>query len=211
MGGQRAAGSLRRYFKSESLGQSEALTIGKSLSTIRCDMLRYGFGNNKSNLLSVTIKCLYSHPASLGVIYYRIGQWLQPSRHHPVGLVLWFFYRLGYPIVRMYSGVELSPQAQIGPGLSIFHFGPTVIHPGSIAGKNLTLLHGVTIGMAKTGTPRIGDNVFVGAHASVIGGVAIGNNVQIGAGAVVTSDLPDNCVAVGIPARPLSGTVPVVE
>jgi serine O-acetyltransferase len=208
---QRFAGSLWNDDKSEVLRQSKAPSFRKSLAVIRSDLLRYGFGDDRTNLLFITIKCLYSHPASLGVIYYRIGQWLQPNRNRFIGFLPWIFYRLGYPIVRMYSGVELSPLVQIGPGLAIFHFGPTVIHPGSIAGKNLTLLHGVTIGIAKTGTPCLGDDVFIGAHASVIGGVVIGNHVQIGAGAVVTADLPDNCVAVGSPARPVSNNGPKME
>jgi serine O-acetyltransferase len=83
------------------------------------------------------------------------------------------------------------------------HFGPTIVHADVVAGKNLTLMHGVTIGAAKTGIPRLGDDVAIGIGAAVIGGIVVGNNVQIGAGAVVTKDLPDNCTAVGIPAQPI--------
>jgi serine O-acetyltransferase len=181
------------------------------LAIIRSDLARYGSGSGKSNLFSKFISCIYSHPASLGVVYYRLGQWLWPKRRQVPGVLFWYLYRFCYPMVRMYSGVELSPQVQIGSGLSIFHFGPTVIHPLSIAGRNLTMLHGVTIGEAKSGVPRIGDNVLIGAHATLIGGIVVGDNVQIGAGAVVTTDLPDNCVAVGIPAKPVASRLPSLE
>lgn len=73
------------------------------------------------------------------------------------------------------------------------------------AGKNLSVYQGVTIGNKGNGsrseiTPTIGDNVSICANATVIGGIKIGNNVVIGAGSVVTKDVPDNCVAHGNPA-----------
>ena len=74
------------------------------------------------------------------------------------------------------------------------------------AGKNLSVYQGVTIGNKGNGsrseiTPTIGDNVSICANATVIGGIKIGNNVVIGAGSVVTKDIPENVVAVGNPCR----------
>ena len=75
-------------------------------------------------------------------------------------------------------------------------------------GRNCNLSHGVTLGQAnrglQTGTPIIGDDVFIGPGAMIFGSVRIGNNVAIGANSVVTKDVPDNAVVVGSPGRVVS-------
>lgn len=85
----------------------------------------------------------------------------------------------------------------IGGGLVLIHGFQTLINGGCHIGKNCTILHGVTIGSAHEKSPVIGDNVFIGAGAIIIGDIKIGNNVKIGAGTVVTNDIPDNCTVVG--------------
>lgn len=77
----------------------------------------------------------------------------------------------------------------------------TVIHPRAIIGKKVVIQHAVTIGEIDDATPIIGDNVYIGAKATIIGGARIGNNAKIGAGDVVLKDVPDGCSAVGVPAR----------
>ena len=80
--------------------------------------------------------------------------------------------------------------------------------PDARIGRNCNINHGVTIGTTYggkfPGTPVIGDNVYLGPGSKVIGGITIGNNVAIGANAVVTAPVPDNAVAVGVPARVVS-------
>ena len=73
----------------------------------------------------------------------------------------------------------------------------------TVIGKNCTLRHGVTIGnrQAVDDVPVIGDHVDIGAGAKILGKIRIGNNVSIGANAVVITDVPDNHIAVGVPAR----------
>jgi len=75
-------------------------------------------------------------------------------------------------------------------------------------GKNCNISHGVTVGQmnrgGRKGTPTIGDNVYIGPGARVIGQIRIGNNVAIGANTVVTKDVPDNAVLVGAPGRVIS-------
>ncbi len=169
---------------------------------IKSDLKRYNNENDK--LLHSLIKAAYTHPAFIGLVWYRIGHTLWEKRNNPIFFFLLTINRILYPLVRIHSGLELSPRAQIGPGLYIAHFGPTVVHPNTRAGSNLTLLQGVTIGEHNNGVPTFGNNVAIATGAKVIGGITIGDNVTIGAGAVVVKDVPDNCTVVGIPAKSIS-------
>jgi serine O-acetyltransferase len=100
----------------------------------------------------------------------------------------------------MLHGIDIPPSVPIGPGLYIPHPFGTVVMARRI-GAGTTLVSCVTIGMRNEPTfPVIGDNVYVSAGARVLGGITIGNNVAIGANAVVLRDVPDDHVAVGVPA-----------
>lgn len=106
-------------------------------------------------------------------------------------------------------GIEIASACPIGPGLFLPHTQGTVIGAAAI-GSNVTIFQGVTLGAKSLDfdyspclRPKLGSGVTVGAGAKVIGHVFIGDNSTIGANAVVVSDLPDNCTAVGIPAKPL--------
>ena len=105
-------------------------------------------------------------------------------------------------------GAALEAQSEIGPGLYLGHTGAIRIHPEVKAGKNLSLGPCVIIGqrgVGKTGVPILGDDVYIGVGAKILGNVRIGNNVKIGANAVVLEDVPDNVTAVGVPARIIRG------
>jgi serine O-acetyltransferase len=108
-----------------------------------------------------------------------------------------FFYRLNAAV----GHAVIGRGADFGPGFVILHSFGIVINTQVRAGKNLVLEHGVTIGAEKGKCPVLGDNVFIGAGAKIIGPVRIGSDVKIGANAVVTRDLPDGATAVGVPAR----------
>lgn len=71
-----------------------------------------------------------------------------------------------------------------------------IISHNAKIGKNATIFHNVTIGEGKGGAPTIGDSVYIGAGAMVIGSVQIGNNVRIGAGCIVIHDVPDDATVV---------------
>ena len=103
------------------------------------------------------------------------------------------------------TGIEIHPGAQIGKGLFIDHGMGVVIGETTIIGDNCLIYQGATLG--GTGKdkgkrhPTLGNNVLVGAGAKVLGPFKVGNNVKIAANAVVLNEIPDNCTAVGVPAR----------
>jgi serine O-acetyltransferase len=168
------------------------------LEYLRSDIDRYRTEN--SGWLSTIIKALYTHPSFLGVLYYRIERSLWTHKRNPISFILFIFTRFLYPIIRIYSGLEISPKAQIGKGFYVGHFGPTVIHPDTIAGDQLTIMHGCTIGSNGFGVPVISDNVSIGTGAALLGGIHIGKNVLIGPGAVITTDVEEG-TAISIPTR----------
>ncbi len=95
----------------------------------------------------------------------------------------------------------ISPECKIGQNVRFMHLDGVTIGSGAIIGDNCTIYHQVTIGKEKEKFPVIGEDVTIYAGAKIIGDVKIGNGAVIGANAVVLQDVPDNCVAVGIPAR----------
>ena len=105
-------------------------------------------------------------------------------------------------------GISIPPDAEIGAGFYIGHFGGIIISSRCRIGANCNISQGVTLGKANRGKhrgfPVLGDNVYLGPGAKVVGGIQIGNNVAIGANCVVTQDIPDNAVVVGIPGKVIS-------
>ena len=107
--------------------------------------------------------------------------------------------------MRLLTGVEIHPGAQIGQGVFIDHGTGVVIGETAVVGDGCTIYQGATLGGTgkETGKrhPTIGENVMVGAGSKILGPVNVGDNSKIAAGAVVLTDIPANCTAVGIPAR----------
>jgi len=105
-------------------------------------------------------------------------------------------------------GFEIAHIAEIGPGLMIGHCGQVIVHPKVVIGRNCNISQGVTIGVSNrgenAGVATVGDDVYIGPGAKIIGKISIGNRVAIGANAVVTKDVPDDGVVVGIPAKLIS-------
>ena len=102
---------------------------------------------------------------------------------------------------------SVSVDAEIGHGTVFYHRGiGCVVHPKSIIGEDCKIFQGVTIGSKWSGSnclgeaPRIGNNVMIGTGAVILGDIDIGDNSIIGANAVVTHSIPENSLAVGVPA-----------
>ena len=117
----------------------------------------------------------------------------------------YFTARLISQSARLLTGIEIHPGATIGRGLFIDHGSGVVIGETAIIGDNCTLYQGVTLGGTGKDTgkrhPTLGNKVMVGAGAKVLGPFRVGDRAKIAAGAVVLGEIPDDCTAVGIPAR----------
>ena len=133
---------------------------------------------------------------------------VQVFNRYIVTKIIFFPYFMFYRFcVEWVLGIELPRKLQIGKGLSLYHGQALVVNKSTIIGEHCVLRNSTTIGHKKLADgsfskcPRIGNNVDIGANVCIIGGITIGDNVIIGAGSVVTRDLPSNCVVVGNPAR----------
>jgi serine O-acetyltransferase len=156
------------------------------------------------------IKAIYSNdPAATGFqpfIYAGLHAiLLHKYIIHPLYILhLHFFARLISQLSRFLTGIEIHPGAVIGKGLFIDHGMGTVIGETVIIGDNCILFHNVTLGGTGNHTgkrhPTVGNNVLIGANATILGPCVIGNNVKIGAETVIINRIvPDNCTVVGAP------------
>lgn len=143
---------------------------------------------------------------------YRYNFWMRTcaySKGNPLlRYTLYPFARLvlGHLVYKL--GISIPATTRIGSGFYIGHFGGIVVSQKATIGKNCNISQGVTIGRTNRGKnqgyPVLGDNIYIGPGAVIAGGVRIGNNVAIGANCVVTMDIPDNSVVVGVPGRIIS-------
>jgi serine O-acetyltransferase len=118
---------------------------------------------------------------------------------------------------RFITGIEIHPAAKIGKNLFIDHGMGVVIGETSEIGDNVTIYHNATLGGISPSInsneqrhvkrhPTLKDNVVVGSGAQVLGPIEVGKNAKIGSNAVVTKDVPENAVMIGIPARNVGTT-----
>jgi serine O-acetyltransferase len=169
------------------------------ITLIRGDLQRYMLGRKDLNAF------LYAYLRVAGfkyVFWLRVSVWSSNK-----GRRFWILNRFARMLLDHFKykfGISIPYNTQIGPGFYIGHFGGIVVNSAAKIGSNCNISQGVTIGQAnrgtRKGTPVIGDNVYIGPGAKIIGAVRVGNHCAIGANAVVTHDVPDNAVVAGIPA-----------
>ena len=138
------------------------------------------------------------------VATYRFGQWANAEAPRPLRPLAKAAYLVAFKLVESATGVSIPAQARIGKGFYIGHFGNIIVHPETVMGERCSISHGVTIGVLggdRLGVPRLGDDVYVGCGAKILGPVTIGDGAIIGANAVVLDDVPAGATAVGVPAR----------
>ena len=144
---------------------------------------------------------------------FKFNFWMRTCHYTRSNLVLRFlvYHTFGHPMYMRYTykfGISIPFETQIGSGFYIGHFGGIVVNEECVIGKNCNISHGVTLGVVnrgdKQGCPTIGDNVYIGPGAKIVGKIKVGNFAAIGANCVVTHDVPDYGVVVGIPGRVIS-------
>ena len=143
-----------------------------------------------------------------GFKYTCILRLIQAMNKYKYLFIVTYMLKMKLLSMQKHYGIQIPWNTRIGKGFYIGPFGTIVINGATIIGDNVNISHGVTIGQSnrgsKKGTAIIGNEVYIGPGAKIIGHVVIGNNVAIGANAVVTKDVPDNACVVGVPARVIS-------
>lgn len=176
-------------------------SLSQCIEYIFSDAYRYTGNYKKLSMLKLYLSTIGFRYSTIMRIccYLRSRKWL------------WLIYlcmRLKLRHLSYKSGIQIPDTAQIGKGFYIGHFGCIVVNYNAILGNNINISQGVTIGQTnrgdKQGVPTIGNEVYIGPGAKIIGKINICNNVTIGANAVVISDIPDNACVAGVPAKILS-------
>ncbi len=141
---------------------------------------------------------VFLYPSFKVKLYYKISHFLYKRKRFLIARII-------SEKAKRKTGIEIHPGATIGKNLFIDHGMGVVIGETCVIGDNVTLFHGVTLG--GTGKekgkrhPTIGNNVFIGSGAKILGNITIGNNVKIGANSVILESIPDNVTVVGIPGK----------
>lgn len=146
--------------------------------------------------MSRALQLLVTRPGALAVVLYRLSHALWVRGLHFLAEVVW---RISFSL----TGADIHPASEIAGGLRLPHSSGVVVGRDVVIDRNVTLMQGVTLGGSGRqffdedfvdGHPRIGDHTWVMSHAAVLGPVTVGSRCMIGAGAVVTKDLPDGTI-----------------
>ena len=151
------------------------------------------------------LSLILTYPGVKAIFFHRIANFFAIAKFDLVARII-------SQLSRFFTGIEIHPKAKIGKNLFIDHGMGVVIGETSDIGDNVTIYHMATLGGISPSInsdkqreikrhPTLQDNVVVGSGAQVLGPITIGKNAKIGANAVVTKDVPENGVMVGIPAK----------
>ena len=160
---------------------------------------------NRDPAAKSKLSVILTYPGVKAVFFHRIANFFSIAKLDLIARIISQFSRF-------LTGIEIHPKAKIGENLFIDHGMGVVIGETSEIGNNVTIYHMVTLGGISPSInsddqrnskrhPTLMDNVVVGSGAQVLGPVVVGKNAKIGANAVVTKDVPENAVMVGVPAK----------
>ena len=156
------------------------------------------------------LSIVLTYPGAKAVFFHKIANFFAIAKFHLVARII-------SQLSRFLTGIEIHPRANIGKNLFIDHGMGVVIGETSEIGDNVTIYHMATLGGISPSVnsneqrnikrhPTLKDNVVVGSGAQILGPVTVGKNAKIGANAVVTKNVPENAVMVGIPAKNVGET-----
>ena len=166
---------------------------------IRRDLYRYYGRANPGSYWRARLK----NPGFAYTYHLRCCQyWQRRSK------LFYFWHKILLTLLKYLYGFDIPPETRIGVGFYLGHFGGVVLNPDATIGRNVNIANGVTIGESyrgrRRGVPQISNRVWIGANAAVVGNIKIGNNVLIAPNSYVFTDVPDNSVVAGNPARIIS-------
>lgn len=168
-------------------------------------MSRFGEDMAKYRERGYAGKGLWLNPAVWSIACYRLGHWVYVEKPNillrlPLKLVSFVFTLFCVVFMEM----DIDPQAEIGGGLYIGHIGGVHINPGAVLGRNCDLAHRVTIGasaMGRKGLPVLGDDVYIGTGATLVGKIKVGKGAKIAANTLVMTNVPEGATVMGVPGR----------
>jgi serine O-acetyltransferase len=162
-------------------------------SLIRSDIRRKALWCYESDRWSAIVKTLLTD-GTAAMFWYRLMHWAGRWHLAPLEMV---FNKLNV----ICCNCIIGRGARFGPGFVLVHSTGVVINGSVRGGSNVTIEHQVTIGADRRQSPIIGNDVFVGAGAKILGEISVGDGARVGANAVVVDDVPAHSTVVGIPAR----------
>jgi serine O-acetyltransferase len=178
------------------------------LHHLKADIARYRAeeGNWRSILANLTFFALF---------WYRLGHWMyRENCPRLIRVPLKLVYVPVYFWIQNFLQISLPPSAQIGPGAYLSHVGGIHLSPQAVIGSNCDIAHHVTIGvsaMGRKGVPQIGNHVYIGTGAVLIGRIKVGDGARIAANSVVMSNVPAGSTVMGAPARVIMTAQPPAE
>ena len=165
---------------------------------------------NRDPAAKSKLDVILTYPGVKAVFFHQVSHFFSVAKFDLIARIISQFSRF-------LTGIEIHPKSKIGKNLFIDHGMGVVIGETSEIGDNVTIYHSVTLGGISPSIdsdsqrdvkrhPTLKDNVVVGSGAQVLGPIVVGKNAKIGANAVVTKDVPENAVMVGIPAKNVGTT-----
>jgi serine O-acetyltransferase len=176
----------------------------KNQAIINADLCRY-----QDEIASSSIFKAFLVPG------FRYTYFLRKSASHSRKTIAGIFSRLMLLIHSYFYGFQINPSTRIGKGLYIGHRGTIIINSKAIIGECCNLSPGITIGQtnrgSKKGSPIIGNKVWIGTNAVIVGNITIGDNVLIAPNSYVNIDIPSNSIVIGNPAKIISKDDPTAD